>query len=219
MASTTAIPVLWSRLFENAVRRRLERGELLHLAGDHSTRVHLIERGLMLEIARDRSGHETIVGLVTRGRLVDEPSAVDGCAHHFDAFAATDCVVASLDASWFRYVVACDATLAVAVAGSLAGRVRRLSDTAHERSAQRVEGRVAGSLLDLAGMLGRERDGEIELELPVGQRDFGRFAGTSRESACKTLRRFKSQGLVDYRGRRLRILRPDALRYLRCAGK
>lgn len=219
MTSTTAVSELWNSLFEGAVRRRLKRGEVLHLTGDRSARVHQIQHGVMLEVARDRSGAETIVGLVGHRQVVDVASAADGSPHHCDAFAATDCLVAGVDAAWFRRKVECDSTLAMALAGSLAARVRRLSDTAHERSAQRVEGRVASGLLDMAAVLGREVDGEIELELPVGQREFGRFAGTSRESTCKTLRRFKDQGLVDYRGRRLRILRPDALSYLRCAGR
>jgi CRP-like cAMP-binding protein len=53
----------------------------------------------------------------------------------------------------------------------------------------------------------------------VAQGDLGRLAGISRESTCKALRSFQSQGLLDYRGRRLRILRPDVLERIRCTGR
>ena len=86
-----------------------------------------------------------------------------------------------------------------------------MSDTAVERTSSEVPARLAGRLLDLADLLGTVRQGAVEMELPLAQGDLGRLAGMCRESACKTLRRFKSQGLLDYRGRRLRILRPDAL--------
>jgi hypothetical protein len=40
-----------------------------------------------------------------------------------------------------------------------------------------------------------------------------------RESTCKTLRRFQREGLVDYRRRRLRIMRPDALEEIKVTGR
>jgi hypothetical protein len=40
-----------------------------------------------------------------------------------------------------------------------------------------------------------------------------------RESACKTMSKMKKQGVIDYKGRKLRILRPDVLEKIRCAGR
>jgi CRP-like cAMP-binding protein len=73
--------------------------------------------------------------------------------------------------------------------------------------------------LDLAELLGRQRGDAIDVDLPFPQRDLGGLAGMCRESACKTLSRWKSEGTVDYQGRRLRILRPDVLYRIRCAGR
>ena len=204
---------------DEAVIRRVDRGTILHLAGAPGDRVHLLRSGLVLHVARDASGAETILGLSGPGEIIDPASAVDGADYQFDALTSTGCVVAGIDARRFRSALARDAALSLAVARALASRVRWISEAAHERSAQQVSGRVAARLLDLARMLGRANAGSIEMELPIDQSTFARLAGTSRESACKTLRRFKADGLVDYQGRRLRILRPDALGYMRCAGK
>jgi CRP-like cAMP-binding protein len=97
--------------------------------------------------------------------------------------------------------------------------MRWLYATTLERTSSEVPARLAGRLLDLGDLLGRIHQGALEIDLPVAQGDLGRLAGISRESTCKALRSFKSQGLLDYRGRRLRILRPDALERIRCAGR
>jgi CRP-like cAMP-binding protein len=65
-------------------------------------------------------------------------------------------------------------------------------------------------------MLGTEENDTITLDLPLGQKDLGKLAGMCRESTCKTLRRLKADGIVDYRGRTMRILRPDSLKMMRC---
>ena len=131
----------------------------------------------------------------------------------------TPCDVVGLDADHFIEFVSRNAEAAVALGTSRASRMRWMCDTAMERTSSEISGRLAGRLLDLADILGRVNDGAVEMEVPLAQTDLGRLAGMCRESTCKTLRKFKAQGVVDYRGRKLRILRPDVLEKIRCAGR
>lgn len=205
--------------FAEHMNTRVEAGSVLHHAGSVSERVRFLRSGIVLEVSRDPSGAETILGLVGPGEIVDLATAVDGRPHHSDSIAATPCHVISSDAASFRDALRHDARLCSAVALGLAQRVRWIGDAAHERGSQAVAGRVAGRLLDLAVMLGRAQGDAIEVEMPIDQSALARLAGTSRESTCKTLRHFRREGVVDYRGRRLRILRPEALGRIRCRGR
>lgn len=207
------------RLLGRAVERDLEPGELLHLAGDAPERVHLIEAGILKLTARDAEGEETIVGLALPGETVGEIAALDGASHPTDCSAATRAVVMGFDAGTFLDVVRSDPGGALGVARILAARFRWCSDAAIERAASEVPARLAGRLLELARLLGNEGETGIDLEMPMAQADLGRLAGMCRESACKTLRRFRRDGLVDYEGRKLRILRPDMLEHIRCSGR
>lgn len=224
MAISASAGAAFSSAFERhlgdkGVERRLQRGAILHLAGEPCERVHVVRSGIVLQMSRDAAGGETVLGLVGPDEIIDPSSAIDGLPHHFDALAATDCIVEGVASDRFRSALSRDPLMTLAVARVLAEKMRWASDTAHERAAQQVSGRVAGRLLELARLLGEQRGEWIELHLPIDQSTFARLAGTSRESTCKTLRRFKADGVVDYEGRRLRILRPDALRHMRCAGK
>ncbi len=206
-------------LLDRAVPRHLAPGERLYLAGDRARRVHLITAGLIKLVARDAEGRETILCLALTGEVTGDTAAVDGLPQPLDAVAATNSDVLGFDADLFVEVLARNAGAVMQLSLTMAERTRWICETALERTTSEVPARLAGRLLDLADILGKVSDGAVELELPLGQGDLGRLSGMCRESACKTLRRFQADGLVAYRGRRLRILRPDALQRIKCTGR
>ncbi len=207
------------RLLDRAVPRTLEPAEALYFAGERAHRIHLILSGIMKFVARDGSGNETILGLAAPGDVVGDIAALDDLPHPLDVIAATTVDVIGMDAEAFMEATSGSAAAARALLEIQTTRLRWLYATTLERSAGGVPARLAGRLLDLADMIGRIEDGAVTLEMPLPQTDLGRLAGICRESACKTMRRFKSDGYVDYRGRKLRILRPDVLERIRCAGR
>jgi CRP/FNR family transcriptional regulator len=207
------------RLLDRSVPRRLERDDTLHLAGEHSERIHIVQSGLLKLVARDGAGNETILGLAAPGDIVGEIGIIDELQQPLDVIAATDSSVVGLDAESFLETILESPSAARVVLQLQAARLRWVYGTALERSAGPVPMRIAGRLLDLADMIGRVEDGAVALDVPLQQADLGRLAGVCRESACKTMRNFKKRGLVDYRGRRVRLLRPDVLERIRCAGR
>jgi CRP/FNR family transcriptional regulator len=207
------------RLLDRGVPRSIEQGDTLHFAGERSERVHLVISGVLKLVARDGSGSETILGLVPPGDVVGELGEIDGLHQPLDVISATRCEVIGLDARTFFEAVVASPRATCALLEQQAARLRWIYGTALERSAGEVPARLAGRLLDLADMMGSVENGAVSLDMPLRQADLGRLAGVCRESACKTLRKFKSDGVVDYRGRRLRILRPDVLERIRCAGR
>ena len=207
------------RLLDRGVARRLDRDETLHFAGERAQRIHLITQGVVKFVARDGLGNETILGLAVPGDVVGELGVIDDLPQPLDVIAATETRVIGMDADTFMEAVASTPPAARAFMESQAARLRWVYATTLERSAGSVPARLAGRLLDLADMIGRVEDGAVALDLPLQQTELGRLAGICRESACKTMRSFKADGFVDYRGRKLRILRPDVLERIRCAGR
>ena len=207
------------RLLERAVPRCLAREQSLYLTGEPAERTHLLVEGIVKMLARDANGRATILCLGRPGDLLGEIPLLDGGLQPLDVVAATPARVLSLDPDLLLDVLRRSPEAALAVAGALASRVRWLCGTALERSANNVPARLAGRLLELAELLGRMRGGTIEMDIPLAQEDLGRLAGMCRESACKALRSFQREGVLDYRGRALRILRPDALERIRCGGR
>jgi CRP-like cAMP-binding protein len=191
----------------------------LFLAGDRARRVFGIARGVIKLGSRNADGGETILGLAVQGDLVGEIAAIDELPQPLDAVAATPCEVLSFDADELLEAVPRNPAASHELNASLAARLRWTSDCAAERAAAPAGARLAGRLLDLADLIGRVDGDAVTLDLPMGQGDLGRLAGICRESVCKNLRRMKADGILDYHGRKLRILRPDVLENIRCAGR
>ena len=204
------------RLLDRAVPRSLSKSQPLFLAGERAERVYVVTEGLLKLCARDANGSDTILGLAAPGELAGDMGVLEG-AHPYDGIAAARCSVLALDGELFTDVVTGHAPTALELARSLAERWHRMGEVALERTTGEVPVRLAGRLLELAEICGHMRSGTIEMELPLAQEDLGRLAGMCRESTCKALRRFKKAGVVDYRGRKLSILRPDVLQKIRCA--
>lgn len=209
-------PSARERLLARSVERHLTAGDILHLAGDRPDRVHLVVHGVVKLSLRDSEGEETILGLAPAGTVVGDIGAVDGRPQPLDAIAATAGLARGIDAQLFVETIFDEPRAALALSRSQAERTRWMTETALERTSGEIRARLAGRLLDLARMLGERTGDHITLDLPLGQRDLGKLAGMCRESTCKTLRRFKAEGVVDYEGRKLRILRPDSLQMMRC---
>lgn len=212
-------PLERERLLDRAVPRVLARGETLYLAGDEERRVHLVTDGLLMLAARDGAGDETLLGLAVPGEIVGDASAIDGDPQPFDVIAATRSEVIGIDADLLVDILSDNGSAALELARAGAMRTRWLSSIALERAHTDVSARMAGRLLDLAELLGRMCSGTIEMELPLSQTEMGRLAGVCRESASKTLNRMRSNGILDYSGKTLRIYRPDMLERIRCAGR
>jgi CRP-like cAMP-binding protein len=208
-----------ARLLRRAVPRKLGTGDILFLAGDGPERTYVVESGVLKFTARDGEGAETILGLAVEGDLVGEVAALEQGLQPLDAVAATPSEVVGLDSEFLLEILGRNPRGAMALGTALAHKTRWLTEAALERTSEEVDQRLAARLLDLAEMLGRVRGDAIELELPLAQKDLGRLAGMCRESACKTMRRFQSQGVLEYSGRQLRIHRPDMLQKIRCAGR
>ncbi|MDQ3878223.1 MAG: Crp/Fnr family transcriptional regulator [Actinomycetota bacterium] len=207
-------------LIERGVVRDLERNDFLHLEGEPSDgRIHIVLAGVIKLSARDADGRETILGLAFEGDLLGDVAALGRGTHPYDAVAAIPSSLLGVDADLFFSHVLRHPDAARALASSLAERTSRIAQAAAERSTSEVPARLASRLLELAELLGRMHGDSIELELPFAQEELGRLAGMCRESACKTLRRFQRQGILDYRGKKLRIFRPDSLERIRCAGR
>jgi CRP/FNR family cyclic AMP-dependent transcriptional regulator len=206
-------------LTRRSVLRALDKGESLFLAGEETDRVHLVRSGVLKLCARAGDGSEAIVALAVEGELIGEFPALLGGPNPYDAVAITNCELIGFDGDLLITALLSQPRTALGLLTAIAERSRWACDSLIERTAGNAAARMAGRLLGLSELLGHRRGNTIDVPLLVPQEDLARLSGMCRENACKTLRSFKRAGVVDYSRRRLRILRPDALERIRCAGR
>lgn len=207
-----------SYVLGSGVRRRFTRNTYVLHAGDPARSVHLVLSGAFKLELCDPQAAQTILGVAVEDDLIGEIAALDGRPEPFGAVCVLPGETFAVDSLTFNKVLQRNPSAALEVTRTLAWRTRAYARTTFERCHASVGSRVASSILDLADSMGRMKDRTIEIEMPFAQGDLAHLAGTSRESVCKTMNHLRAKGVLTYRGRRVKILRPDLLERLRCGG-
>lgn len=92
------------------------------------------------------------------------------------------------------------------------GRIEELQARLQEIATQRVERRIAATLLRLANQAGRRVEGGVEIPFALSRQDLAEMTATTLHTVSRTLSAWDQEGIVDSRrSSHLVIRRPHRL--------
>ena len=145
---------------------------------------------------------DVTLGLAARGDVLAPGAAFGDRPAETGAEALCDGHVLLLGPDAWHRCADLEPELNLKMAASIGRRITRLQKKLEEFSRVGVEGRVASTLIELAGDYGTPVPGGVKLDVPLSQEDLARLAGTTRETCSSTVAEFGRRGFV--RGGRLR---------------
>jgi CRP/FNR family transcriptional regulator len=83
----------------------------------------------------------------------------------------------------------------------------RMAELAHKS----VRERLAGNLLMLKETYGMEGEGSSLIDLALSREDLASIVGTATETVIRLLSEFKSDGLISFEGKKIRVIDPRKL--------
>ncbi len=83
----------------------------------------------------------------------------------------------------------------------------KLAELAHKS----VRERLAANLLMLKESYGMEGEGSVLIDLALSREDLASIVGTATETVIRLLSEFKSDGLISFEGKKIRVLEPKKL--------
>jgi CRP/FNR family transcriptional regulator, cyclic AMP receptor protein len=164
-------------------------------------------------------GTRAVLGLRGPGDLIGEMPSLDGGRQPAEANALTGAEVLIVPTVVFEQVLTMNPTACASVAAGIAQQLRWSYEVCSDGINGVAKARVAGRILDVADVIGEVRNGAVEMSAPISQADLAGMAGVCRESATRVIGDLRRDGAIAYSGRRLRILRPDMLERIKCAGR
>lgn len=184
---------------------------------DSDTRdVFFVIEGSVEVVNFSLSGREVAYGQVRAGGYFGEMAAIDGRRRSANVVANEDSVVFVVPPEAFMDILNSHASAAMVVLRRLAHIVRTADDRIMDLSTLRAVQRVYVEVLRLA----------VEIEPDVWQikpmptqRDIARRASTSRETVARVLSQLAKGGVVERKGRTMRILDHYRLEDLAEAGE
>jgi CRP/FNR family transcriptional regulator len=194
-----------------SVTRRVKRGDPLFRAGDRFDALFALRSGSIKTIITHDSGREQVTGLLLAGDALGFEGIEEG-EHMCDAVALEDSTVCVVPYPLFERM--CRET------DALQKRLHRMMSHALNRGANhvarlgllRADERVARLLLDMSSRLSRRGYASSEFTLRMTRDDMGSYLGMTLETVSRTLSRFDKSGLIEARGKFIRIRDFDGLR-------
>ncbi len=190
--------------------RMVKHGEALYCAGDPFQSIYAVRAGSFKTVVMHRDGQEQVTGF----HLAGDALGLDGvCAEHHscDAIAIEDSNVCIIPFHLLEILCREVKAMQHHVHRMMSGEIVRESGLMMLLGTMSAEQRVAAFLLNLSGRLKTRGYSPAEFNLRMTREEIGSYLGMKLETVSRMFSKFQRDGLVDTRGKQIRILDLDGL--------
>ena len=197
---------------ETVVQRRkpLAKGDSLYRAGDPLRGLFVASEGSFKTVVVNPAGEEHVLGFHLPGELFGLDAIGTG-QHRCEAVALSDARVCELPFAQLSTIAANLPSLQrqlLRVIGQSADRDHDHVDVLSRRQASERVALFVHSLSERFRRIGRPAD---DFQLPMSRDEIARYLGLVLETVSRGFSRLHDDGIIEVRGRRVRILDEDAL--------
>jgi CRP/FNR family cyclic AMP-dependent transcriptional regulator len=200
-------PEVRQRVLAAAVPRSYRKGQLLFVENDPGESLIILRRGAVAIFRTAATGERAVMSVMRPPAVLGEVSLLDGSARSASAEAIEDTSALALSRQAFMELVHANPRILDAVMRSLGALIRRLTEQTADHVFLDLPGRVAKTLVRLAG------DTQAPMiTIDLNQSQLAEMAGGSRQSVNQAIGSFASRGWLRTEGRRIVVTDLAALR-------
>jgi CRP/FNR family transcriptional regulator, nitrogen oxide reductase regulator len=188
---------LAEHLLATSRTREMERSAVLFQQGDPALTVYGILAGRLRLTQHTLDGTDVTLSVFTVGETVGLGAVISGDEYPGTCEVSDDAVVLAIPRSSFLELMASHGPLANRVINMLVHRLHEAHDHIRELSSERVERRVARTLLRLANKVGLKTEFGIKIDMPLSRQDLAEMCGTTLHTVSRILSEWQRLGLVD----------------------
>jgi CRP/FNR family transcriptional regulator len=191
-----------------AVPRRLPKGKAVFHEGERVDGFFVVASGSVKVFRLSEGGKEQILHILEAGNSFAEAALFEGGVYPAAAEALSESVLLFLPKRPFVSLIERNPRLALRMLASLSRWLRRLADLADALSLRDVEGRFTRYVADELRERGVAPAAGTVYEIPVGKAVLASRLGTVPETFSRTLKKLQDEGVIDVRGKKIRLLDP-----------
>lgn len=194
-------------LLSGAVRRRIPGRSVIHQEAEDAPHLELVVRGLVRVRVSSIEGRTMTVRYCRAGAILGAATLFTTTRPAFGIQALSASELLTLPPEWVRARADRDPEVARALLAEMSERVMFFVAELSGQAFASVSERVARHLLDLAS----DQAHADALLAAISQQELADAVGTAREVVVRTLRDFRSQGIVATGREGIRIIDPERL--------
>lgn len=184
----------------------LPAGGYLFREGDPARGFYVLQRGAVNVHRVGPGGREQVIHVFGPGETFAEAAVAGRGGFPADARAVGPSTVLFIPRDPFLALIARRPRIALEMLGAMALHLRTLVDRLEDLTLRDVESRFAGWLVRRT-----DRGRLAEIEIDGTKRMLAAELGTTSETLSRTFARFTAEGILTVKGRRIRVVDPDAL--------
>jgi CRP/FNR family transcriptional regulator, nitrogen oxide reductase regulator len=184
-------------LAELARAKHFDREAIIFSQGDPCDYVWILRTGEVKIVHQEADGREVILEMISPGEVFGG-AVLFMPAHPATARAMTPVEALSFSGEAYTRLLTTQPEVARRLVQMLGGRLHSMMDL-QIMAGERVERRLAHILLKLADRVGRPEPDGVLITIPLSRQDLADMAGTTLETAIRTMSRFRAQGWVTTR--------------------
>lgn len=199
------------RIAAAAHSRRAQTGEFYFLQGDPAERIYVLVEGRLKLSQSAADGQQALLRVIGPGTLFGAVALAQGGAYPVSAQAAESSQAVYWTPLELMAFVQKLPQLAPNALKLMADQVQEFQERYLHLATERVERRLARTLLRLAGQTGRKTDEGVLIDLPLTRQDLAEMSGTTLFSVSRILNQWETQGLVAVGREKVVVVFPHGL--------
>ena len=190
-----------------SIQRQYKKTETIFFEGDAGDGFYMVVSGKVKIFKISPGGKEYILHICGPGEMIAEAPVFHGQPFPANAETLVESTLLFFPRDLFVQLVQKTPSIAINMLGLLSMRLRRFANQIEDLSLKEVPARLAGYLLYLM----EEQGGLDVIELGISKGQLASLLGTIPETLSRILAKMSKEGLIEVKGRSIKIVNKDGL--------
>jgi CRP-like cAMP-binding protein len=192
-------------------RKRFSASEVVFCQGAAATNLYIVSVGRLRATQTTADGQQIIIRYLGPGEVAGYAVLSEAAMHPGTVTAVDDSHLIGWSSGDIKKIMSEHAAIGMNAIVLLGARYRELQVRLRELSTERVEQRVAHTILRLAAQAGRRTSRGVEIVFPLSRQDLAELSGTTLHTVSRIFSAWEGNGIVDCGRRRVIITKLDSL--------
>lgn len=190
---------------------QVEQNACFYLQGDPATSFYILIEGQVRLSEVTSEGHQVLVRFANPGEAIGIIAVLKNSVYPLAAQAVQDCKALAWDSSTLENLMESIPRIAINGLRLVSQRWHEVEERYRELATERVERRVAQTLLRLVRQMGRKVKGGVLIDLSLTRQDLAEMTGTTQYTVSRILSRWEQDKLIKTSRGRILICYPHGL--------
>ncbi len=197
-------------LLSNSIPRSVEEGGFFFFQGDPADYLYVLTSGQVKLLQSNPAGQQVNLRTIYPWQMFGALGAVrDAATYPATAQALEDSGALAISSATLKDMMQTRPYLSMDLMRLMTGYIQEMQERYRELATERVQQRIARTLLRVTSQSGQKVAGGIELTL--SHQDFAEMSGTTVFTVSRVLAEWERQGWIESGREHIRILQPHAL--------